>query len=129
MTDAEEKLTGVWGDVVEARKLLMDAMTKIAGSLSKLEMLEAINAAPRVLELEELDCGVGWYEQIIPGDDEDPGEVLLVKCVFLGGWVLIGDGDGTFDKPETLKRWYGKDRRIWSAKPTDEERSGEKWVV
>lgn len=82
MTDAEEKLTGVRGDVVEAQ-----------------------------------------------GDDEDPGEVLLARCVFLDGRVLIGDGDGTFDSPETLKRWYGKDRRIWSAKPTEEERSAEKWVV
>lgn len=43
MSDEQERLTGVWAEILEARKCLMDAQIKIAHVLSVLEAMEGEN--------------------------------------------------------------------------------------
>lgn len=40
MSDKQERLTGVWAEILEARQHLMDAQTQIAQILAVLEAME-----------------------------------------------------------------------------------------
>jgi hypothetical protein len=83
----------------------------------------------RVLALDEVlgSKGAGWLENWFEADESEPESFELSEVAWCYGTLAHIDGDVSTE--DYVKRWYNRryGMRIWSAKPTDEEREREKW--
>ena len=88
----------------------------------------------RVLTLDEVmnRSGIGYEEDWLPPDGDVPALKTLKPCVYLMGDVLVFDEQYKYcDRTEpdwTAKRYdekYGF--RIWTGKPTEQQREETEW--
>lgn len=88
-------------------------------------------ADPRVISLDELNTtsGAGWIEVWLEGDPDEgmEEEKFLTECGWCKGNYITDDGD--FSIADYIQTHYNKKYgiRIWTAKPTDEQREAVRW--
>lgn len=82
---------------------------------------------PRLYTLKELreGCGGGWYECWLMESDAEPETKELQPCGWCLGHIILEYGSNG----PIIEDWYNVKYgyRIWSGKPTDEEREAEPW--
>lgn len=102
------------------------------GYTLKKDVLELLKAQePRVISLDELNTtsGAGWLEVWLEGDPDEgmKEEKFLIECGWCKGNYITDDGD--FSIADYIQTHYNKKYgiRIWTAKPTDEQREAVRW--
>ncbi len=110
--------TETWLDCVPSQ-LLRDA----------LELLTAADEEARPLGLYEVlgGAGGGWAEEWYEAEAGEPEVFMVRECGWCYGNLIFKDGD-TVDANYVVSHYlkpYGI--RIWSAKPTDEQRKTYRW--
>ena len=83
----------------------------------------------RLLTMEEVltTKGAGWIENWFAADEDEPESFELSEVAWCYGTLAHADGDGTpseFVEKQYLKK-YGM--RIWTEKPTEEQRKAVEW--
>ena len=99
------------------------------------DALELLGGTPRVLTLDEVltGKGCGWIENWFEPDEETgaPDYKELFECAWCyGGVVMMESGMLDHSEPEHVKKFYGKKygTRIWTGRPTEEEREATPWL-
>ena len=127
-----ERALRVWLQAQTDRNLMLVQPDVVEDALAILKALAASRQA-RVIRKDELAYimpgAVVWYDE----QTSEWSEVLMPICpvcvegVGITDWngkqkVMIQYTDGYDDVAD-----YGKGYRLWTARPTDEQRRGEKW--
>lgn len=94
-----------------------------------LELLKARQKPPRVLTLEEVMTtgGVGYVEDWFEGDGELPEEKTVNECAWLRGAIILYEPEAHYTDvcyQDAVERGYNRryGMRVWTAKPSDQER-------
>ena len=86
-------------------------------------------ARARVLEEYEVmtTCGGGWIENWLAPEDGEPECFDMQMCAWCNGYLVTGDGSTT--GRDVVAEQYGKKygMRMWTDRPTDEQREAAKW--